>query len=366
MSNYHKYVESKYANKLKEILDTLPLFCESFFKERGQALLASSMVQYATDFKIFFDWVLDNIPQVVATETKDISLEDLLWINKTDIGDFLSYIRYNNVKDAEGNDMESAKATVERKSVSVSALFRYLHESNMISENPTATVRHRKVNQDKTIIYLDYEEQNALIRCVDKGVGIPKEQVRFWKKHRVRDLAILLVLLDTGMRVSELVGIDLRDIDFKKHRINVTRKGDKKDWVVLSDMAENALKDYMNEREREYKPHELDTALFLSSRHHRIGVRAVEILIKKYANIAIPEKYGDITPHKLRSTYATSLIEETGDIYLVAQNLGHSSLNTTRIYAKATDKYRTQNRNRVSESRHKEMEKLYDLDESEE
>lgn len=365
MAEYRKYIESKCAKKLKDILATLPLFCEGFFKERGQALLASSMAQYASDFKIFFDWVLDNIPRIEAEQVKDITLEDLKWITKTDIGDFISHIRYNNVYDAEGNTIESSKATVERKSVSVSSLFRYLHESNMIEENPTATVRHRKVNQDKTIIYLDYDEQNALIRCVEYGTGIPKEQVRFWKKHKTRDLAILLVLLDTGMRVSELVGIDIKDVDFKKHRINVIRKGDKKDWVTLSDMAEKALKDYMNVREREYKPFEKDTALFLSSRHHRIGVRAVEILIKKYANIAIPEKYNDITPHKLRSTYATSLIEETGDIYLVSQNLGHASLNTTKIYAKATDKYRTQNRNRVSESRKIKMQEL-NLQESEE
>lgn len=357
MSDYHKYIESKYANKLDILLEELPLFCEDFFKVRGEGMLASSMVKYAGDYRMFFEWVLNNIPQIEAEKIGDIDLKDLIWIKETDVGEFLRHIRYHSVQDSEGNDKECAKSTVERKSVSISALFRFLHETRQIDYNPTVAIHHRKIAPNNNIIYLDYEEQIALINCVNKGTGLPKEQVRFWKRNRERDMAIVMIFLDTGIRVSELVGIDLRDLDFKKHCIHVTRKGDKKDWVVFGDFAESVIKEYLAVREQIYKPHEKETALFLSSRHQRIGVRNVETLIEKYANIAIPNKYGYITPHKLRSTFATSLIQETGDIYLVAQNMGHSSLNTTKIYAQATDKYRTQNRNRISESREKQIKK---------
>lgn len=351
MSDYHKYIESKYASKLNELLTLLPMFCDDFFKVRGEALSASSMAKYASDFIAFFEWVLNNIPEIKAEKTADITLDDLIWIRETDIGDFLRHIRYNTVQDNSGNFIESAKSTVEGKSVSICSLFRFLHETNRIKNNPALAIKHRKVPKNKNIVFLDFEEQCDLIRCVDKGIGIPKEQLRFWKKNRTRDLAIICTFLDTGIRVSELAGIDLKDLNFKTHRINVTRKGGKEEWIVMSDLTEQTIKDYLEIRVKEYKPNDKETALFLSSRHQRMQVRNIETLVTKYANIALPYRYGEISPHKLRSTFATSLIRETGDIYLVASNLGHSSLDTTKIYAQATDEYRTRNRNKINDRR---------------
>ncbi len=349
MSDYRKTKERQYAVKLDSMIENLPLFCEDFFRVRRNALSASTMVKYATDYYGFFEWVLDNIPDIKADTIKEITISDMELINETDLGDFITHTRYYTVRNKCGDYIEAAKSTVEGKSISVCNLFHFLTETGRIKRDPTLVIKHPAIRKNKNIIFLDFEEQMDLIRCVDKGTGIPETQKRFWKKNRLRDLAIICTFLDTGMRVSELAGIDLRDILFKTHKIEITRKGGKEDWVPISDFAEQAIKDYLIIREKEYKPEENETALFLSSHHKRMSVRNLEILVTKYADIAIPQK--KITPHKLRSTYATSLIRLTGDIYMVAENLGHSSLNTTKIYAEATEEYRAKSRNLINEKR---------------
>ena len=143
----------------------------------------------------------------------------------------------------------------------------------------------------------------------------------------MRDTAILTLLLGTGIRVSECVGINLDDVDYINDRIKIVRKGGYESFVYYGEEVRQALLDYMEERD-EIEPMEgHENALFLSSQRRRITVRSIELLVKKYAS-TVTGKH--ITPHKLRSTYGTNLYKETGDIYLVADVLGHSDVNTTR------------------------------------
>ena len=152
------------------------------------------------------------------------------------------------------------------------------------------------------------------------------------KKHaehtRVRDIAIVTVFLGTGIRISELVGLDIDDINFVSDEFSVTRKGGKKDVLIFGEEVRNALLAYLALRENTEPLPGHEDALFLSTQRRRMTVRAVEKLIKKFAEIAVPQKH--ITPHKLRSTFGTMLYDETGDIYLVADVLGHKDVNTTR------------------------------------
>ena len=125
------------------------------------------------------------------------------------------------------------------------------------------------------------------------------------------------------------------DVDFENDRIKVTRKGGNEAFVFFSDEAEAYLKDYLKERTKVVTKEGHENALFLSSQNRRISVRAMENLVKKYAQITTPLKH--ITPHKLRSTYGTELYQETGDIYLVADVLGHKDVNTTKKHYAAMD-----------------------------
>ena len=150
---------------------------------------------------------------------------------------------------------------------------------------------------------------------------------------------MITLLLGTGVRVSELVGLNIGDVDFKNNGIRILRKGGNEMIVYFGTGVEQALKDYLEISRTAITPvagHE--EALFLSGQRKRISVDAVEKMVKKYAS-AISVK--TITPHKLRSTYGTALYRETGDIYLAADVLGHSDVNTTKKhYAKLSDERR--------------------------
>ena len=150
---------------------------------------------------------------------------------------------------------------------------------------------------------------------------------------------MMMLLLGTGIRVSECVGLDMDDVDFKNNGIKIHRKGGAEVVVYFSDEVREVLIDYMVEREKLTAADGSINALFLSMQNKRMSVRSVENMVKKYSQLVTTLK--NITPHKLRSTYGTSLYRETGDIYLVADVLGHKDVNTTRKhYAEIEDERR--------------------------
>lgn len=199
---------------------------------------------------------------------------------------------------------------------------------------------------EKEIIRLDVDEVALLLDEVEQGDKLTDKQKNYHAKTKTRDLALLTLLLGTGIRVSECVGLNISDIDFKNGGIRIYRKGGKEVTVYFGTEVEDALLDYLEERDRIIPEQGHEDALFLSLQRRRMAVRSVENLVKKYARTVAPLK--PITPHKLRSTYGTNLYRETGDIYLVADVLGHSDVNTTkRHYAALEDERRRSARNKV-------------------
>jgi site-specific recombinase XerD len=161
------------------------------------------------------------------------------------------------------------------------------------------------------------------------------------------------LFLGTGIRISELVGIDMNDLDMDVNGFKITRKGGNQTILYFSDEVRQALDDYIDERAQNPLL-DNEPALFVSLQNKRITVRAVEKLVKKYASITSPLKH--ITPHKLRSTYGTNLYKETNDIYVVAEVLGHKDINTTKKhYAAISDDIKRAAANKVS-LRHKDEE----------
>lgn len=208
----------------------------------------------------------------------------------------------------------------------------------MITNNPTVLVDMPKL-RDREIIRLDYDEVAMLLDIVENGGNDLKGMKKvYYEKNKVRNLAIFTLLLGTGIRVSECVGIDINDIDFKNNRIRIMRKGQKEDFVYFGDEVEQALKNYLQERLTVVTKPGHEQAFFLSIQKRRISVQAIEDLVSDYAGKATTFKH--ITPHKLRSTYGTNLYRETGDIYLVAEVLGHNDVNTTRKHYAALDEDR--------------------------
>lgn len=214
-----------------------------------------------------------------------------------------------------------------RKLASLRSFYNYYFRNELIKTNPPSLVPMPKLHE-KEIVRLEPNEVAVLLDQVEEGTNLTKQQLNFHEKTKVRDLALLTLLLGTGIRVSECVGLDINDVDFDNMRIKVRRKGGYEDVVYFGDEVNRALLQYLDERKRIIPLDGHENALFLSIQNRRLTVRSVEKLVKKYALLVNNLK--KITPHKLRSTFGTNLYQETGDIYLVADVLGHKDVNTTR------------------------------------
>ena len=168
----------------------------------------------------------------------------------------------------------------------------------------------------------------------------------FFLKTKNRDIAIITLFLGTGIRVSECVGLDITDVNFRENSIRIIRKGGKESILYFGDEVEKALLDYIEGPRVMVAMQAVsgdENALFFSLQKKRISVHAVENLVEKYAKEFVPQK--EITPPKLRSTFGTSLYQETGDIYLVADVLGYSDVGTTKKHYAAIE---DQNRRRAA------------------
>jgi len=189
---------------------------------------------------------------------------------------------------------------------------------------------------ERTIVRLEADEVAILLDHIERaGETLSGQAKAYYEKTKERDLALITLLLGTGLRVSECVGLDIEDVDFKNGGLRVIRKGGNEAVVYFGAEVEEALKAYLDKRAqiKPYPGHE--HALFYSTQRKRMTVRSVENLVEKYASEVTTTK--KITPHKLRSTYGTALYHETGDIYLVADVLGHKDVNTTRRHYAAMD-----------------------------
>ena len=236
-------------------------------------------------------------------------------------------------------------AAAKRKLCSLRRFYGYFYRYELISNNPSLKVDMPKIH-DKAITRLDVNEVAELLDNVENGNKLTTAQLRTHEKLKCRDLALLTLLLGTGIRVSECVGLDINDVDFDNDRIKVVRKGGSESFVYFGDEVRAALLDYMEERKQMNPDSGHENALFISSKNKRLCVRSVELLVKKYASTVTTVKH--ITPHKLRSTYGTNLYQASKDIYLVADVLGHKDVNTTRKhYAEIVDENKRSARNIV-------------------
>lgn len=333
--NYHDQVQIEQTMKLREVLLTLPSFCKSFFRGVDNNMSARTKLGYALDLRIFFEFLHETNSQLAKSEITEYKLEILEQITKEDIEEYMEYLSYYTKDGKEYTNDERGKA---RKLAALRSFYNYFCASELIEKNPAALIKAPKLHE-KEIIRLDPDEVAMLLDAVENGEHLTKSELKYHAKTKVRDLALLTLLLGTGIRVSECVGLDIKDVDFKNNGIKVRRKGGSEAVVYFGNEVEKALKDYLIKRQDTIPESGHEDALFLSMQNRRITVRSVEKLVKKYAEKIISLK--KITPHKLRSTYGTTLYQETGDIYLVADVLGHKDVNTTRKhYAAQADSRR--------------------------
>ena len=341
---YHDQFKIDMNMKIRELCKSLPAFCMYFFRGIEPTTQARTRLAYAYDLQVFFHYLKTETGLCKDKEITELNIHVLEEVTPGIIQDYLDYLKvYNNTEEEERTNSERG---LNRKLACIRSFYRYFYEMEMINANPASIVRMPKIH-DKDIIRLEGNEIADLLDAVDAGAGLTKQQKAYHEKTRVRDLAIITLLLGTGIRVSECVGLDINDVDFKNHGIRITRKGGNQVIVYFGDEVEDALFNYLRERMSVIALPGHEDAFFLSLQKKRLSVHSVENLVKKYASRVTQLK--KITPHKLRSTYGTQLYKETGDIYLVADVLGHADVNTTKKhYAALEDERRRTARNMVT------------------
>ena len=339
-NHYRDEVDAKRILQIREITRNLPQACSDFLRSIAVSTSTLTRLAYAIDLNTFFTFLHDERIEFSEKPLRLLSDQDLEKLTRNDIIAYTEYLTYylkNSSVDSVPNKIYvNHELSIKRKLCTVRSFYDYLFKNQRISSNVTELVPLPKVHE-KPIIRLNKEEMVRMLEQAQSGDQLTRHQQKYQKITAKRDFAILSLFLGTGIRVSECVGMNFFDVDLENNAFLVTRKGGNQVVLYFPPEVAEALADYMEERKGITAVPGHEDALFLSLQRRRITQRAVQNLVKKYAAVAAPLK-SRISPHKLRSTYATNLYNETGDIYLVADVLGHTSVDTTRKhYADMTD-----------------------------
>ena len=339
-NHYREEMDARRILQIRDITRGLPQACSDFIRSIAISTSTLTRLAYAIDLNTFFTFLHEERICFSEKPPRLLTDEDLEKLTRNDIIAYTEYLTYY-LKNAEDDSVPNKvyvnhELAIKRKLCSIRSLYDYLFKNQRIASNVTELVPLPKIHE-KPIIRLNKDEMVRMLELAQNGDQLTKQQQKFQKLTARRDYAILSLFLGTGIRVSECVGMNIADVDLENNAFIVTRKGGNQVVLYFPPEVAEALADYLQERENIQAVEGHEDALFLSLQRKRITQRAVQNLVKKYAAVAAPLK-SKISPHKLRSTYATNLYNETGDIYLVADVLGHTSVDTTRKhYADMTD-----------------------------
>lgn len=341
-----------YYNKVGRLLQELPWYVGEFIDKRRRKLSPTTLLNYCHDYIIFFDWILAE--SNFTGMRKEIPLDLLETLTVQQIEDFLSFLEFQ---------LRNSKQTINRKLSALKSLFNYLQNIAETTElkpylqrNVMARIEFNDIKEDQEtianrmegkILRGDEYEQFRQFVAYDYGQENKnnKKVFNFHKKNFERDTAIISLILGSGLRLSEVVGLDLDDIDWKNSRVRVIRKGNKEQYVYFSEQAMLDLKQYIEIRVQKYTVAKDNKALFIASsmgpkgKSRRLTERSIEKIVEKYA-VAFGKP--ELSVHKLRHSFATRYHLENNDVPKLRRQLGHSSIQTTMIYTHLTnDEMRT-------------------------
>ncbi len=317
MMKYNEQRDLRNNKDLNErVLPNLPSFCNAFFVGIEQKTTPLTRLGYARDLAIFFEYLTT---QTATFQGRDIASLEKTELNQITVDNLEQYMAHLTAYEKDQTQRLNGERGKMRKMATLRSFFKYFYRRGDLQENIMTKIDLPKIHE-KSIIRL-----NKLVVAAAKNP---------------RDEMIVSLFLLSGIRVSELVGLDYEDIDLANKTFLVTRKGGKQTILHMGDQLHDKFASYFQTGE-----FTKGTPLFTKC-GHRLSVRSVENIVKKYAQTAAPLK--KISPHKLRSTYGTNLYKATGDIYIVADVLGHRDINTTKKhYAAISDDIRIKAANKV-------------------
>ncbi len=335
-NNYYEARDGKASDKTDEILEELPAFVGQFVaNQAGKNRAALTIKGYVTDIRVFLRFLIEKKYFSGVSFIKDITPEMLSTLSILDCDAFKKYMN-NYKKRAEDGSIISVSNDAPgqaRKLSAVRSLYTFLFKVNYIEKDRSKRIEMPKIDK-KAVVHINLEGISELFDTVNSGEGLSKRQQAYNESFKKRDVAIIAVLLGTGIRESELIGLDFEDVDRRTRVIRVVRKGHKEAWINLPEYSYDALADYMDNSRSKITPMKgSESAVFLSSQRKRLSARALQDLVKKYANAAQLFNASSISVHKLRSTYATELLRASeNNLLMVSKNLGHEQLQTTLRY----------------------------------
>ncbi len=342
---YHEKKETGYVLQLRGLLADLPPYARDYFRAVEQKSSAKTRISYAYDLQVFLRFLIEKNPALKDKNMRDIALKDLDCLTSLDIEEYQEYLKYY---ESENGEQKNGASSIARKMSSLRSFMDYFYKKELLSKNVAMQVDMPKLHE-KAIIHLEPDEVAIFLDSLETyEKELTGKKRDFFLRTKVRDIAIVTLFLGTGIRVSECVGLDLNDVNFRENSIRIVRKGGNEAVLYFGEEVEKALLDYIEGPRAGIAAQALpgeENALFFSLQKRRISVHAVENLVEKYAREFVPQK--KITPHKLRSTFGTSLYQETEDIYLVADVLGHSDVGTTRKHYAAI---KDQNRRKAAQT----------------
>ncbi|WP_215141160.1 tyrosine-type recombinase/integrase [Exiguobacterium qingdaonense] len=303
-------------------LQQLPTFIQQFFHHLAAKHYSKQTAQrYVYDILGFFRWV----EHVSGTklEPEAIDLEAFTEIDHSGAEAYATYLAL---------DLENSPSVINRKLSTLQSLFNYLIESNQATTNPFQSVERPKRGK-RNPVYLTEAEWLDFSTLVRSNVGMTNREASWYEANRSRDFLIIQLLGLTGMRVSELVGLNWSDLDLETGTIRVIGKGDKERLIPMAGPLHPLLTEFRNTRG--------DGALFQNEKGRRIAVRTVQHILKGHIDRLKPYlpflSHKQVTPHKLRHTFATRLAMSGVDVLTIQQLLGHESVATTQVYAHIGD-----------------------------
>lgn len=326
-SEYRKMLHEVGSKKLGELQSELPDYVSPYLNQKKISLQLNTVISYAYDLTTFFQYLKDTNPLLKDKTIRNIPISFLENLTYLDIDDFQSYLAWHSGDDKTNTHLNHEKG-IARRMAALRGFFDFMTLHRYMSNDPTvgAAKTHKPVHGE--IKTLTSDEVKRILDAVSNPY-FEKQNRRqiFCQKTQLRDVAIITLLLNTGIRVSECVGLDITDINFENKQITIIRKGGNSDRIDFNNIVLEALKEYIQLERPDFIIDDNEKALFLSLRKKRLCVRSLQAMIQKFGNMAVTDK--SVSPHYFRRTYGSALYEKTGDIKLVADVLGHKSIDTT-------------------------------------
>ncbi|WP_024621375.1 tyrosine-type recombinase/integrase [Metaclostridioides mangenotii] len=318
----------------------LPDFMKDYFIYLKGSVAVTTRLAYLDDIHFFCEYLVETNELTVAKDVEDITVEEFNEIKARDLNLFLGDYCGRYYKENGKNTIlyENNNRALARKKSSISTLFKFLYRNEQIDSNITDGLNPIKLPkpQPDAIKRLEIDEVAKMLDAVDTGKGLTDKEMVYWEKTRLRDKAILALFVTYGLRLNELRELNISSFNFSRGEFMIYRKRGKEVLMPINHTCETVVKDYIeNERPNsELLTEEFKDALFLSLQNKRITAKAIRSLVKKYTSISMDtSRDKGYSPHKLRATAATSLIQNGFSIYDVQNLLDHDNVTTTQLYA---------------------------------